>query len=328
VASLIGLFTLLSIVIVVAGIALTRCADRIAELTSIGHSLAGLLLLAAATSIPELSVGWAAVRIQAADLAFGELLGSCLWNLMLLSVLDLATRSRGRMFSRESAAHALIATVGILLAAITLLGLVLDEDYVFLRASPFSWCMIVGYLLCIRLVYRDHHAGVVVGQPAPSTARGPLAAAVVGYLVCVAVIFFAAPKLAVVADRLAEDTGLGDSFLGATFVAMVTSLPEAVTTWAAIRLGRVNMAVANIFGSNAFNLTILATIDFATPVSLMSLASDIHIVAATAVILVTSVALLGILYRAEKRYWLIEPDALLVIILLLGTLWLIYRNGV
>ncbi len=188
--------------------------------------------------------------------------------------------------------------------------------------------MLLSYLLCIRLVYRDHHSAAETQTKINRVDRNRLVGAVAGYLVCVAVIFLAAPKLAVVADRLAEDTGLGDSFLGATFVAMVTSLPEAVTTWAAIRLGRVNMAVANIFGSNAFNLTILATIDFATPVSLMSLAADIHIVTATAVILVTSVALPGILYCAEKRYWLIEPDALLVILLLLGTLWLIYRNGV
>ncbi len=356
--SFIGLFALLALVIVVAGIALTRFADRIADATSMGHSLAGLLLLAAATSLPEFSVGWAAVRIDSADLAFGELLGSCLWNLLLLAALDLAIRSPARMFSSESAAQALIATVGILLAAIAMAGLALDYPAVMLRASPFSWAILIGYFLCIRLVYRDH---VSVNDSSPetssgdqqkvvhvrstglqkvvhvrstglqevlhvrSTGRAALVKAVVGYLVCAAVIFLAAPKLAEAADRLADETGLGKTFLGATLVALVTSLPEAVTTLEAIRLGRNAMAVANIFGSNAFNLTILAAIDFATPHSLFFLAGDVHLVAATAVILVTAVTLLGILYRAEKQYWLIEPDALLVILLVFGSLTLIYH---
>ncbi len=95
-------FVLLSLAIVVAGIFLTRYAERIATITSLGHSLAGVLLLASATSLPELSVGWSAIRIDAADLAVGELLGSCLWNLLILAVLDLSTRSRGRILGAKA----------------------------------------------------------------------------------------------------------------------------------------------------------------------------------------------------------------------------------
>ena len=100
-AFFVGTFLLLSCVIVCAGVLLTKFADHIAETTSMGHSLAGLLLLAAATSLPELSIGWAAVRINAVDLTLGELLGSCLWNLGLLAILDLAIQTGGRMLSRH-----------------------------------------------------------------------------------------------------------------------------------------------------------------------------------------------------------------------------------
>ena len=326
--SLLGLFVLLALVIVTSGVALTHFADRIAEMTAMGHSLAGLLLLAAATSLPELSVGWAAIQIEAPDLALGELLGSCLWNLLLLAILDLFTRTRGRMFSPDSAAQALLATVTVLLAAIVMMGLTLKSQFVFLRISPLSWSILLGYVLCVRLVYRDHGSQPEIDR-GDLARRGPArVVAIVGFLVSAAIIFFAAPNLASVADRLAEITGWGDTFLGVTFVALVTSLPEAVTTLAAIRLGRVNMAVANIFGSNAFNLTIIAALDVATPNSLLASVSQVHLIAVTAVILVTAVALLGILYRAEKRYWLIEPDAVLVIMLLIGTLVLIYRYSV
>jgi cation:H+ antiporter len=327
-------FALLSLVIVAAGIAMTRYADRIATATSMGHSLAGLLLLAAATSLPELSVGWAAVRIEAPDLAFGELLGSCLWNLMLLAILDLATRTRGRMFSRDSAAQALTAMISVVLAAITILGLTLDFDGVLLRASPFGWAILISYAVAIRLVYHDHGSQPETALspkgetgPTPERSAAGLKPAIAGYLIFAAVLLLAAPRMATVAERLAEATGLGDTFLGVALIGLVTSLPEAVTTAAAIRLGHVNMAVANIFGSNAFNLTILGAIDFATPDSLFAIASPTHLIAATAIILITAVALMGILYRAEKRLWIVEPDAALVLLLLFAAIWLIYHTG-
>ncbi len=321
--SLIGTFALLSLVIVFAGVLLTKFADSIAELTSMGHSLAGLLLLAAATSLPELSIGWAAVRIDAADLAVGELLGSCLWNLLLLAILDLGIRSGGRMLSRQSAAHALTATVSVLLVALALVGLITRFDGVFLRMSPSSWSILLTYILCIRLIYEDHQS--VNGPIDRETVRkGSLRWAVAGYVACAAVIFLAAPQLAITTEALAEATGIANTFLGVSVVALITSLPEAVTTIAAIRLGAVNMAVANIFGSNAFNLVTLGIVDLATPESVFAIVSGAHLVTGIAVIVVSAVALLGLLYRAEKRYWLIEPDALLVIVLVIGSLALVY----
>lgn len=316
-------FALLSGVIVIAGVFLTRYADGIAESTSMGHSLAGLLLLAAATSLPELSIGWAAVRIDAVNLTFGELLGSCLWNLLLLAVLDLAVRSPGRMLSRQSAAHALTATVSILLVAIAMAGLVIDYDGVFLRLSPISWAMLIAYLLCLRLIYQDQRTVIDGPAAADGTPAAAAGRSIAGYLGCAAVIFIAAPRLAEVTRQLAEATGIAETFLGVSLVAIMTSLPEAVTTLTAIRIGALNMAVANIFGSNAFNLVILGFVDLATPVSIYSLASSAHLVTAVAVIVVSTVALLGLLYRAEKRYWLIEPDAMLVVLLVIGSLVLV-----
>jgi cation:H+ antiporter len=324
--SLIGTFVLLSLVIVSAGILLTKFADQIAESTSMGHSLAGLLLLAAATSLPELSIGWAAVRIDVVDLTVSELLGSCLWNLLLLAFLDLTIRSGGRMLSRQSAAHALTATVSILLVAIAMGGLVLQYDAVFLRLSPFSWALLITYVLCIRLIYQDH-LSVTNGERVKDRSAGlSCGRSIAGYLGCAAVIFFAGPRMAVVTNELAAATGIANTFLGVSLVALVTSLPEAVTTLTAIRIGATNMAVANIFGSNAFNLVILGIVDLATPASIFVVASSAHLVTAVSVIIVSVVALLGLLYRAEKRYWLIEPDAILVILLVVGAIVLVYST--
>ena len=73
----------LSLVIVIAGSFLARDADRIGQLTGLGRTLTGVVLLAVATSLPELVVGCQAALIDAPNLAVGDLLGSCLFNLLI-----------------------------------------------------------------------------------------------------------------------------------------------------------------------------------------------------------------------------------------------------
>lgn len=288
-----------------------------------GHSLAGLVLLAAATSLPELSVGWNSVRIGAPDLLAGDVFGSCLVNLLILAILDLMTRTRGRALSRAAAAHALAATGSVLMVAVALFGILLPWEWTIWRFGPGSVMIILAYLFSLRLVYFDELSALDKNQAEPS-AGFALRYAVAGYFVGAIAILLAAPRLSRSADQLAEWTGLGESFFGTVFIAAVTSLPEAVTTLAAIRIGRIEMAVGNIFGSNAFNIGILAVVDTATPVSLLSAVADTHAVTAAAVIVVTAVTTLSLLYRAEKRWWFIEPDAVLVALLVIASLALVY----
>ena len=106
-------------------------------------------------------------------------------------------------------------------------------------------------------------------------------------------------------------------------MALVTSLPEATTTFSALRLGMTDMAIGNILGSNTFNMVILIGLDLSFGSPILSSISSTHAVTAAAVILVTCVATQGMLYRVERRVWLIEPDAILVILLVLGALALV-----
>ena len=110
-------------VIVIAGTALTRFADTIADLTKLGRLLVGSIFLAGATSLPELMVDLNAISLGLPDLAVGDLMGGSLCNLLILAVLDLSHLSKGRMLSRVSAAHALSATLSIVLTAVAAIKL-------------------------------------------------------------------------------------------------------------------------------------------------------------------------------------------------------------
>lgn len=323
-STLIITFIVLAAIIVAAGVVLARCGDQIAELTGLGRSLVGLVLLATATSLPEFTVAWNSVRIGAIDLTIGDVLGSSLINLLILAVIDLTSRQRGKMLSHMAAAHALSATASLLLTSIVTLFLVLDVKWTLWRMGPGTVAVVVAYLFTLRLVYFDQQVALSMQPPAEEHVRRPWWPYAAGFLGAAAVVLLAGPRLAHTADELAALSGLGRTFFGTVFVASVTSLPEIVTTVEAVRLGARDLAIGNIFGSNAFNMIVPALGDLASGQPILSMAADTHLITAVAVILVTAVATMGLLYRAEKRYWIIEPDSALVLLLVFGALGLVF----
>lgn len=321
-----------AIVIIVAGTFLSRFADEIAERTGLGRLLVGSVLLAGATSLPELSVDISAVRHEMPDLAVGDLLGSCLFNLLILAVLDLSTHSRGRMFSRQAARHALSGNVSAVLIALVTIDLltppVLGAGEL-VGISYGLWLILFGYLFGVRLVYYDQIAArleVTIPENEMLTQlswRG----SVRGFVLSAAAIVAAGPYLAEAAGDISDASGLGKTFLGTTLVAFSTSLPELVASLTALRIGAVDLAIGNVFGSNAFNMVLLIPLDCVHSGPLLADVSQGHAVTSVAAVVATLIVVLGQLYQVERRKRLIEPDALLVLLVIVGSLWLIYRMG-
>lgn len=322
-------FALAAALVVAAGTLLARFADAIAELARLGRLLVGSVFLALATSLPELSVDISAIRMGLPDLAVGDLLGSSLFNLLVLAIADLVTGSSGRMLSRSSAAHALSATTSISLTALAAIGIHVGARLGTLAVGPVgSWSLAIlgAYLLGVRLVYFDqrHAAERAPAGARPSAPRMGLPAAIGGFLLAAAVLFAAGPRVADSAGRIAELSGLGSTFVGTTLVAFSTSLPELVATIAAVRMKAFDLALGNIFGSNSFNMVLLVPLDIAHRGPLFGAVSETHVLTALAVIMATAIAVLGQLYNAETRIRFLDPDAALVIGVVLGSLTLIY----
>ncbi|MFT5523803.1 MAG: cation:H+ antiporter [Pirellulaceae bacterium] len=329
-------FLALAIVVALAGTYLARSADQIAEITRLGRLLVGSVLLAAATSLPELTVDFSAVRQGMPDLAAGDLFGSSLMNLLILAVLDLVHRSGGKMLSREAAAHALSATLSIALTAIAGMAMLTAPHLPgpsFLGIGIWSWGILVAYLLGVRMIFLDQRVSAraaVVAKPESSrsdtmTVLPPLWKPVVVFAVAALVLCLTGPRLAHTAGQLADLSGLGKTFVGTSLVALCTSLPELVASISALRLKAFDLVIGNVFGSNAFNMLLFLPLDAAHAGSLFADISSSHAVTALAVIVATAVATLGQLYHVEKRRRVFEPDALLMILILGGALVLVYQ---
>jgi cation:H+ antiporter len=93
---------------------------------------------------------------------------------------------------------------------------------------------------------------------------------------------------------------------------------------AALRIGAVDLAIGNVFGSNAFNMALLVPLDIVQPASLLAVVSSKHPITCIAAVLATQIAVMGQIYQVESRTHVIEPDAWLVIAIVAASLGLIY----
>jgi cation:H+ antiporter len=331
-------FLLLAAAVAAAGTCLALSADRIAEITKLGRLLVGSLLLAGATSLPELSVDISAIRKGLTDLAIGDLLGSSLMNLLILAVLDLAVRSRGGMLSRQAASHALSGTLAIGLTAIVGLAILTAEKLppvTFLNVGGWSLAVVIAYALGARMIFINQRIAARSAAEARAQEHAQPEAAASGwaglwkpagvFLLATAVLIVAGPRLAETAGELADHSGLGRTFVGTTLVAIATSLPELVASITAIRVGAFDLVVGNVFGSNAFNMVLFAPLDAIHDGPLFVSVNPAHAASAFAVILATVIAVLGQLYSLEHRKRVVEPDALLMLLVLGGAFLLVFR---
>jgi len=290
-----------------AGPELSRSGDIIAEKTGLSHNWIGLVLLATVTSLPELITGLSAVTVaNVPDIAVGDVMGSCVFNLAIIIVLDLLHRDEPILL-RVHQGHILAAGFGIVLIGFAGMSVILsDHRFVFTvgHVGLYTPIMIGLYFIAIRTVfsYERNQREEFVEEVAARYADITLRTAVRRYLVAAAVLVVAGVWLPFVGADLADAMGWNQTFVGTLFVAGATSLPELVVTIAALRLGALNMAIANLLGSNLFDILVLAIDDIAfVKGPILSHVSPVHAVSAFSAVIMTGIVVIGILYRAKRR---------------------------
>ena len=332
--------------IVIAATFLARSADVIADKTGLGRSFIGVVMLATATSLPELGTGVSAITLVGeSDLAAGDAFGSNLFNLFIIGLLDIYWR-KGPLLTFVSYTSALVGALGGLLIGMGAIAMIIHNLTISVanwRVSPVSSLMLAGFLVAIFLVHRSERSRERENSaparqsergnsdparqserensdaPAPSYEGESLRRAFAVYAVSAAVVVGAAVWLAYAADAVASEMGWAASFMGTQFLAFSTSLPELAASFAALRLGAPDMAITNLLGSNIFNMGVVLFLDdlaFADG-AIWAQIDDIHLLTAVVGVIMTAVAVTAILTpnddRRRRSPYSVEGAALIVL---------------
>jgi cation:H+ antiporter len=306
-------FAATALVIVVAGTRLARFGDVLGEKTGLGRSWIGVILLAATTSLPELFTGFGATALASLpDIAVGDVLGSCMFNLLILSFMDAVQPEP--ISARAHQGHALSIGFGLLMVGVAGIGMVAGHRLPTLGwIGSYSPALIGLYFVSMRLIFaheRQRRARETAEiaehlQYADISVRRAIAQ----YALAAVVVVAAALWLPRVGEELARETGWGDAFVGSLFIAITTSLPEVAVSLAAVRIGALDLGIANILGSNLFNLLILGLDDvFYRQGPLLADAAASHSVALAAIVMMNALFLIGLTCKVMSKRFVVTWD--------------------
>ena len=326
-------------VILIASNSLAKSADIIAFKTGLGRAFIGVVLLATATSLPELGTGISSVALLGQpDLAAGDAFGSNLFNLLIIGLLDIFWR-RGPILTAVSTSSVVVGALGIGLISLAGVAVLVHGMTTTLSnwyVSPVSVLLFVMFLGAIYMIYRleqsrdDQAQEGQVRDEDHEYGSARLSSAILTYGVAAAVVVGAAIWLAFTGDKVAEEMGWEASYVGTQFLALSTSLPELATSFAAIRLNAPEMAITNVLGSNLFNMGFVLFLDDVafSDGALWAAISPIHGLTVVVAVLMTAVVIVGVMSRPRARpgkFW--TPEAVLLIGLYVGASLLVFGLG-
>lgn len=317
--SVLGLaFFAAALLIALAGVAITKRADAIADRTGLGEALIGAVLLGGTTSLPGIVTSVSAAWSGYAALSISNALGGIAVQTAFLAIADICYRKANLEHAAASAPALSESALLMILLAIPLAASS-GPDVTFAGIHPATPLLVCGYLGGLHLLHRakDHPMWLprrtrltrrdanemecspdLADQPhsESSSARiwvefGLLALLLggSGYL------------LSRLGIEIAARTALDETAVGGLLTGVVTSLPELVTAVAAVRQGALTLAVSGIIGGNAFDTLFLAFSDVAYQEgSIYHQFNSQHVFVISVALLMTGILLLGLLRRQES----------------------------
>jgi cation:H+ antiporter len=243
------------VILTLGGEALVRGATSIARRLRISPAVIGATVVAAGTSMPELVVSVAAAFQGSPDVAVGNAVGSNIYNIVLIlgiTPLILPLAVQGVTIRLQWPVMLLAAAWMHMLARDGLLDR-LEGGFLLLGLVVFvAWTVRLA-----RDVAPEHekqtYGSVAERVPTAETLKTWLWS-VAGIVMGVALLVVGAKLLVDGAVNIASAAGVSERVVGLTVVAVGTCLPELATSIIAALHGRADLAVANVVGSNIFNI--------------------------------------------------------------------------
>ncbi|NNG14884.1 MAG: calcium/sodium antiporter [Gemmatimonadales bacterium] len=268
--------TTIALLLVVGGIAmlaaggelLVRGAVTIARHLKVSPAVIGLTVVAMGTSLPELAASLAAALRDAPDVAIGNVVGSNIINVAGIAATIALLRPLPvypKALRLEWPFMFLASWVGFLLARDGTVDR-LEGGFLLLSLVLFSFYM-------ARLAQSEAAEAPPLAQALTKEALGKASKAaalwthVLFVAAGIALLTIGGRILVKGAIDLATIAGVSERIIGLTLVAVGTSLPELAATLVAARRGHAEMALANVIGSNIFNiLGVLGTVALVRPI--------------------------------------------------------------
>lgn len=329
-------FIVCAALIIAAGSLVSKYGDVISEKTGLGRAWVGAILIAGITSLPELASGISAVTwLDAPNLAAGAVLGSCLFNLALIAIMDLAYQP-GRVLAKAQDVHILSGGLGVLLLGLVAMGVFIGpvmNGFGLFGIGLLSIVIAILYTLGGKMIadLEKERMGEVLEQGAKEQDYADISKgrAFFVFISSAIVIIVLGVWLSSIGDRLAATTGLSRSFVGNLFLAVSTSLPEIAASLAAIRLGAIDLAIGNVLGSNLFNIFLFSIYDVADGrANFWSALTNANGFAAVMTMMMTGVVIISLMYRASPRTpYRFSWDGIALIGMYIGSIVALYFLG-
>ncbi len=315
-----------AVAIALAGSKLSGLADRLADRTGLGEAVVGGLFLGITTSLPGITASVTAALDGYPAMAVANAFGGIAVQTAFLAIADLCYRKVNLEHAAASVQILLQSTLLILLIALVVTTMA-APPLVIGHVHPMSVLLFVVYGFGFTMVYHARGspmwrpvrtADTVPDEPDEDAKHESLRWLIVYFLICAAVVMAAGMFIAHAGGRITEQTRLSQGIVGGLFIAVSTSLPELVTTIAAVRRGAVTLAVTDIAGGNAFDVLFICVADFAfLGGSIYHAAGMGEVYVGGLALVLNAVLLLGLIRRERKGLANIGFESVTILVLYL-----------
>lgn len=325
-----------ALLVAVVGTRMTRSADRLADETGLGEAIFGAVLLGSATSIAGITTSVTAAVDGLPSLAISNAIGGIAAQTVFLAVADMAYRPANLEHAAASIENLLQGALLSTLLAIPLLGMA-GPNLGLLGVHPASALLVAGYLYGIHLVAEARSTPYWKARQTDETRqdtdemedRTTSLPRLWGEFIVLSLIVGAAGYvIAKTGGQVAARTGLSEGLVGGLFTAVSTSLPELVTSVAAVRRGALTLAVGGIIGGNSFDVLFVAFSDVGYREGSIYHAmteQQVFIIALT--LLLAGILLMGLLRRERRGAFGIGFESFLALVLYFGAFGFLFVGG-
>jgi len=320
--AIISLFAISAAVICLCGIAMTGRADTLADRTGLGEALVGAVILGAATSLSGVTVSVTAALDGRASLAFSNSVGGIAAQTAFLAVADMAFRKANLEHAAAEATNLIQGVLLVFLLSLPFAAMAAPEVTIW-AIHPVSIAIPVIYILGLivsRQVREEpmwkpvdtQHTRHDTSEDEDDENTGKTTVRLIGeFSVLMVAMGLAGWMISRTGSALIDQIGLSASLVGALMTAVATSLPELVTTIAAVRRGALQLAVGGIIGGNMFDTLFLSAADTAYRDGSLYHAAGVQDYFWVAVsILMTTALLAGLIVRERQGPGKIGIDSL------------------